>query len=43
MSDAATVPLDYLTWPIYHSPAVHRCNFWWVSLNCDPTNVWLSS
>ncbi len=43
INDAATVPLDYLTWPIYHSSALHGCNFWWVSFNCDPTNVWLSS
>ena len=43
MSDAAAIPLDNQKWPIYHSSAVHGCNFWWVGLNCDPTNVWLSS
>jgi peptide/nickel transport system substrate-binding protein len=42
MGDAATVPLDYLSWPTYHSSRVQGCNFWWVSLNCDPTNIRLS-
>jgi ABC-type transport system substrate-binding protein len=43
LADAVVVPLDYTKWPIYHSSAVHGCNFWWFDLNCDPTNVWLSS
>ena len=43
LADAATVPVDYQKWPIYHSSAVHGCSFWWVGVNCDPTNVWLSS
>ena len=43
VDDAATVPVDYQKWPIYHSSAVHGCSFWWVDVNCDPTNVWLSS
>ncbi len=43
MTDAATVPLDYSKWPAYHSSAVHGCSYWWVDVNCDPTNVWLSS
>ena len=43
MTDAATVPVDYQKWFLYHSSAVHGCRFWWPDLNCDPTNVWLSS
>ena len=43
LGDAATVPVDFQKWPIYHSSAVHGCSFWWVDVNCDPTNVWLSS
>jgi ABC-type transport system substrate-binding protein len=42
VGDAATVPVDYQKWPIYHSSAVHGCVFWWYDLDCDPTNVWLS-
>jgi ABC-type transport system substrate-binding protein len=43
LTDAATVPVDYQRWPVYHSSAVHGCIFWWYDLNCDPTNVWLSA
>ena len=43
MSDVAAVPVEYQKWPVYHSSAVHGCTFWWFGLNCDPTNVWLSS
>jgi ABC-type transport system substrate-binding protein len=43
MTDAATVPVDYQKWFLYHSSAVHGCSFWWPDLNCDPTNIWLSS
>ncbi|HXW81019.1 MAG TPA: ABC transporter substrate-binding protein [Acidimicrobiales bacterium] len=43
LADAATVPVDFEKWPIYHASAVHGCVFWWYDLNCDPTNVWLSS
>lgn len=43
LSDAAAVPVEYQKWPVYHSSAVHGCTFWWFGLNCDPTNVWLSS
>lgn len=43
LNNAATIPVDYQKWPIYHSSAVHGCRFWWDDLNCDPTNVWLSS
>jgi peptide/nickel transport system substrate-binding protein len=42
MKDAAVVPVNVQKWPIYHSSAVHGCNFFWFGLNCDPTNVWLS-
>jgi ABC-type transport system substrate-binding protein len=43
MRDAAIVPVNVQKWPIFHSSAVHGCNFFWFGLNCDPTNVWLSS
>jgi ABC-type transport system substrate-binding protein len=43
MQDAAIVPVNVQKWPIFHSAAVHGCNFFWFGLNCDPTNVWLSS
>ena len=43
MSDSAAIPVEYQKWPVYHSIAVHGCTFWWFDLNCDPTNVWLSS
>ena len=36
MTDAATVPVDYQKWFLYHSSAVHGCSFWWPDLNCDP-------
>ncbi len=42
MKDAAVVPVNVQKWPIFHSAAVHGCNFFWFGLNCDPTNVWLS-
>jgi peptide/nickel transport system substrate-binding protein len=42
MKDAAVVPINVQKWPIFHSSAVHGCNFFWFGLNCDPTNVWLS-
>jgi ABC-type transport system substrate-binding protein len=42
MRDAAVVPVNVQKWPIFHSSAVHGCNFFWFGLNCDPTNVWLS-
>jgi ABC-type transport system substrate-binding protein len=42
MKDVAVVPVNVQKWPIYHSSAVHGCNFFWFGLNCDPTNVWLS-
>ena len=43
MSDSAAIPVEYQKWPVYHSSAVHGCTFWWFDLDCDPTNVWLSS
>ncbi|HXB49460.1 MAG TPA: ABC transporter substrate-binding protein [Streptosporangiaceae bacterium] len=42
MQDAAVVPVNVQKWPVFHSTAVHGCNFFWFGLNCDPTNVWLS-
>ena len=42
MEDVAVVPINVQKWPIFHSAAVHGCNFFWFGQNCDPTNVWLS-
>ncbi|HEY1480421.1 MAG TPA: ABC transporter substrate-binding protein [Gaiellales bacterium] len=42
MKDAATVPLNAQKWPVYHSSKVQGCNFFFFTLSCDPTNVWLS-
>jgi ABC-type transport system substrate-binding protein len=42
MKDAATVPLNSQKWPVYYSAAhVGGCNFFFFTLSCDPTNVWL--
>jgi ABC-type transport system substrate-binding protein len=41
MKDAATVPLNAQKWPVYHSSKVQGCSFFWYTLSCDPTNVWL--
>lgn len=43
MKDVAMVPVVDQKWPIFHSAAVKGCNLYWVGLNCDPTNVWLSN
>jgi ABC-type transport system substrate-binding protein len=43
LGNVAAIPVEYQKWPVYHSSAVHGCTFWWFGLNCDPTNVWLSS
>jgi ABC-type transport system substrate-binding protein len=43
MRDAAIVPVNIQKWPVYHSAQVHGCLFFVDTLNCDPTNVWLSS
>jgi ABC-type transport system substrate-binding protein len=41
MKDAATVPLNAQKWPVYHSAKVQGCNFFFFTLSCDPTNVWV--
>ena len=43
MKDAATVPLNSQKWPVYYSADhVQGCNFFFFTLSCDPTNVWLT-
>ena len=42
MDDLAIVPVNVAKWPVYHSSRVQGCNFFWYSLNCDLTSVWLS-
>jgi ABC-type transport system substrate-binding protein len=43
MKDVAVVPVNVQKWPVYHSAQVQGCTFWVDDLNCDPTNVWLST
>jgi ABC-type transport system substrate-binding protein len=43
VKDVADVPLINQRWTLFHSPQVHGCVFFVNALNCDPTNVWLSS
>jgi ABC-type transport system substrate-binding protein len=41
MKDAGYVPINVQKWPIYHSARLQGCNFFWYTLSCDVTNVWL--
>ena len=41
MKDASYVPINVQKWPTYHSSKVQGCNFFWYTLSCDFTNVWL--
>jgi len=41
MKDAATVPLEIQKWAVFHSSKVQNCIFYFLSLNCDTTQVWL--
>jgi ABC-type transport system substrate-binding protein len=43
MKDAGYVPINVQKWPIFHSSRVQGCNFFWYTLSCDMTNVWLKS
>ena len=36
MKDAAIVPINVQKWPIFHSSAVHGCNFFWFGLELRP-------
>lgn len=42
MKQAAIVPWGGQKTAVYHSSRVQGCEFWYVSENCDMTNVWLS-
>ena len=41
MKDAAVVPIEFQKFTAYHSSRVQGCDFWFFTINCDPTNVWL--
>ena len=41
MKDAVYVPINIQKWPIFHSPRLQGCNFFWYTLSCDATNVWI--
>jgi peptide/nickel transport system substrate-binding protein len=43
VKDVADVPLINQRWTLFHSAQVHGCIFFVNALNCDPTNIWLSS
>lgn len=43
MKDAAIVPWGGQKQAMYHSSRLQNCGFWYVSENCDLTNVWLKS
>jgi peptide/nickel transport system substrate-binding protein len=43
MKDAGYVPVNVQKWPLYHSSRLQGCNFFWYTLSCDVTNVWLKS
>jgi peptide/nickel transport system substrate-binding protein len=43
VTDAATIPLNVQRYTTYHSSRIQNCLFWFFSLNCDPTNVWIKS
>jgi peptide/nickel transport system substrate-binding protein len=41
MKDAAIVPVEIQKWTVFHSSKVQNCIFYFLSLNCDVTQVWL--
>jgi peptide/nickel transport system substrate-binding protein len=41
MKDAAAVPVEMQKWTVFHSSKVQNCIFYFLSLNCDTTQVWL--
>ena len=41
MSDAAVVPIEFQKFTAYRSSRLQNCVFWFFTINCDPTNVWI--
>jgi peptide/nickel transport system substrate-binding protein len=41
MKDVADVPINIQKWPVFHSSRVQGCTFFFFTLGCDITNVWL--
>jgi ABC-type transport system substrate-binding protein len=41
MKDAVVVPIEFQKFTAYHSSRVQGCVFFFFTINCDPTNVWL--
>src|SRR6476619_4117686 len=41
MKEAGYVTINVQKWPIYHSARLQGCNFFWYTLSCDVTNVWI--
>jgi peptide/nickel transport system substrate-binding protein len=42
MRDAVVVPIEFQKFTAYVSSRLKGCAFWFFSINCDPTNVWLT-
>jgi peptide/nickel transport system substrate-binding protein len=41
MKDVGDVPINIQKWPVFHSSHVQGCKFFFYTLSCDITNVWL--
>ncbi len=39
--DVANVPINIQKWPLFHSSRLQGCTFFFFTLSCDPTNVWI--
>jgi peptide/nickel transport system substrate-binding protein len=42
MRDAVVVPIEFQKFTAYVSSRLKGCAFWFFTINCDPTNVWLT-
>jgi peptide/nickel transport system substrate-binding protein len=39
--DVANVPVNIQKWTLFHSTRLQGCTFFFFTLSCDPTNVWI--
>jgi ABC-type transport system substrate-binding protein len=39
--DVANVPINVQKWTLFHSTRLQGCTFFFFTLSCDPTNVWI--
>jgi ABC-type transport system substrate-binding protein len=42
MRDSVVVPIEFQKFTAYVSSRLKGCVFWFFTINCDPTNVWLT-